>query len=182
MAKTTKASLKLEVDEWAELMAQHQEIAQRYDALVAPHQKRFEKATKPIYDARNSELAPLTKRMAEIQQSCDVFLREGIGDDGSLKVAQIVGDKAIAEITAGAPMREIDGPKFFETFKDRTEKFWGCIKVLVTNADKAFGKVEVDKIAKKVTKYSTALKLKEPVATPGTDSEDIEAAMAVAES
>ena len=138
MARVTKKAVLEAIDEWAELQARKRTIEAARDEQLVPIRKRFDKAATPIVEAANEELLPVCERQAEIEKLASEYLLSGLSDDGSVALRKLSGVQAHAEVLTQA-QREIEPSKFFTQITDRTDRFWKCVKVLVGNAEKAFG-------------------------------------------
>lgn len=69
---------------------------------------------------------------------------------------------AIARVDAKPGDRVIDPQRFYGAVNDaeRTSSFWDCFRVLISNAEKFFGKEKVDQLATKQKSYSVSVALK----------------------
>ncbi len=70
--------------------------------------------------------------------------------------------RAIASVAAKPGDRVIEAEKFYGTVSDaeRTGTFWGCLRVLISNAEKFLGKERVDQLATKPKSYFVSIALK----------------------
>jgi hypothetical protein len=70
--------------------------------------------------------------------------------------------RAIASVDAKPGDRAIEPEKFYSSVgsAERGSSFWGCFKVLISNAEKFLGKEKVDQLAKKPKSYSVSIALK----------------------
>lgn len=157
MARTTKKAVIEAIDEWAELQARKREIEATRDEQLAPLQARFEKRCAPIVEAAAEELRPIQVRLSEIEAMASEYLLSELESDGSVKLRKLTGAQAHAEVLTAA-QREIEPSKFFAAIADRTERFWGCVKVLVQKAEKAYGD-KVNEFAKLKVNHRVVLKL-----------------------
>ena len=149
------------IDEWAELRARKAEIEAAREEQLAPFRKRFDKQAVPIIEAANEELLPIYERQAEIEKLASEFLLSDLGNDGSVKLRKLSGAQVHAEVLT-ASQREIEPSKFFTAITDRTDRFWGCVKVAVQKAEKAYGD-KINEFAKLKVNHRVVLNLNDEV-------------------
>lgn len=157
MTRSTKKVVIEAIGEWAELEGRKREIEAARDEQLAPLKERFVKRCAPIEAAANEELLPIQQRQAEIEKLASEYLLSGLSDDGSVTIRKLSGAQAHAEVLTNA-QREIEPSKFFSAITDRTDRFFGCIKVLVQKAEKAYGD-KVNEIAKLKLNHRVVVKL-----------------------
>lgn len=138
MSRVSRKSIIEAIDEWAELHERKREIEAIRDEQLAPVRARFEKRCAPIVAAAAEELLPIQSRVNEIELLVGEFLLSDLETDGTVRLRKLTGASANAEVLT-ASQREIEPSKFFAAITDRTDRFWKCVKVLVGNAEKAYG-------------------------------------------
>lgn len=159
MARVTKKAVIEAIDEWAELQARRQEIDATREEQLAPLRARFEKRCAPILAADEDELRSIQVRCDEIETMASEYLLSELESDGSVKLRKLSGAQAHAEVLT-ASQREIEPSKFFAALTDRTERFWGCVKVLVQKAEKAYGD-KINEFAKLKVNHRVVINLNE---------------------
>jgi len=143
MAKPNKTLINEALDRWAKAKAKAVRIEAKRDSDLAPIKERYEKQCAPIEAEAKGALAPLEKAMSEARSIVEKELRLGINDDGSIALPQVVSEKAIAKVTSKDGDRVIDPEKFLAEIPPakRNSIFFGCVKILVGKAEKAYGDV-----------------------------------------
>ncbi|MGE3439945.1 MAG: hypothetical protein AB7O81_30290 [Blastocatellales bacterium] len=152
MAKPSKKKITEALNEWAELHAQKAEKEQALNDLLAPIKAEYDKVAGPLIQANDELVKPLAARMQALFEQIEAQLKDGIGDDGSIALPQVVGDAAIAEVNASIT-REIKPEDFFNAVPEasRESGFYSCVKILVQQVDKKFGDAMEYLMGKKVT-------------------------------
>lgn len=143
MPKLSQAAVKAKADEWAA----------KKTAIAKLEQQKAD-ALGPIYQRHNEELKPFLAKydpkIEKLQQEADAIESEVIGwlttND---KQVRLEGEKAVAAYETGTKLgsRVIDVKKFLEVAKAKGGVMFGCINILVANAEKLLGKKELDQIS-----------------------------------
>jgi len=162
MAKPNRAAITAALEQWAKAKAKAVRIEGKRDSDLASIKQRYEKQCAPIESAAKESLAPLEKSMREAAAVIEKELRIGINDDGTIALPQVTSEKALAKITAKDGDRVIDPEKFFAEVPPakRDSMFYGCVKILVGKAEKAYGDI-VNRISKPKTVHAVEIKLKD---------------------
>lgn len=152
MAKPSKKKITESLNEWAELHARKAQLDADLNSLLAPIKAEYDKVAGPLIAANDELVKPVSARMQALFEQIEAQLKDGIGEDGSIALPQVVGDAAIAEVNASI-QREIDPKDFFGAVPEASREagFWSCVKILVQQVDKKFGDAMDRLMGKKVT-------------------------------
>lgn len=161
MAKPSKKTLEPLVDEWARNEVKRVRIIAQRDREIQPLTEAYEKKCSPINATAKEKLDPIDARLNELSAEISKQLMAGVGEDGSIALAQVATDAAIAEVKTTPGAREINPERFFDQVvaAKRDSRFWACVKIHVGKAEKLMGDV-INSIAKKPTATRVEIKLR----------------------
>ena len=163
MAKPNKTLIKEKLGELAKARIKLNRVDAARDKQLAPLTSAYDKKCAPIYAAANEERRPLEEQCKKIE--AEIVKELGLGIDIANRTCalyEVAGEKMIAEVQTSDGNREITPERFFEQIpaEQRDSKFWGCIKILIGPAQKAYGSV-VDLIAEKPWTANVVFRLKD---------------------
>lgn len=166
MSKSNKAAIAEKLLAWAKLEKQKLAIEAQLDIDLAPHNARFEKATREIVEAASLSLSALVPELVALDAEIKADMLAGCDvDTGLVALPQVdvsAGKAtAVVQVTSKPGARIINVGKFFSLCLQakRLSIFFSCITVGVSKAKECFGDHELDKIATKTTNHTVELKL-----------------------
>jgi hypothetical protein len=151
MAKPNKKLIQEKLDELGKLRSKIARIDGDHDKKLAPITDAYNKKRAPIDATANDARRPIEEQCRTLE--AEITKEFGLGIDIGARTCalyQVSGARMIAEVQTGEGSREIAPEKLFEQIPaaQRDSKFWGCVKILIGPAQKAYGSV-VDLIAEK---------------------------------
>lgn len=149
MAKSSKKQIAALLEEAHSLVNRIRSIEAERDEQIAPYKAKYERAIKGVMDDAIKQTQPLNTRLSEIQGLIETSLRSGIGEDGSISIAQVVSDSGAEVLVTTQQQREIEPSAFFEAVapNERGPKFYECLKVLIGKAEKFLPEARLQAIA-----------------------------------
>jgi hypothetical protein len=163
MKKPNKADIAAKLEEWVKNEKKRLRKEADRDLAIEPHTNRFQKATAPIQAEFDAELLPLNEKKNRLEAEIISALEVGIDrETGKVALPQVEIDKAIARVNVTDGNRVIEPTAFFDFTPpaNRTEKFWGCVKIQIGNASKFLGSA-IDRLAKAPPKIEVKISLKD---------------------
>jgi hypothetical protein len=162
MPKPNKKTIEPLLDEWAKLRAQADKIEQSRDLEIKVLQEHFDRKCASIRNIANGKLAPLQEKLKSLTEKIAKPLLDGVAEDGTIALPQVIGERAFASVNTKSGPREIDAVRFFDhtPVAKRDSIFWSCVKILVAPAEKLLGKVELDKLSDRSTSHEVEIKMK----------------------
>lgn len=166
-AKENEAAITAKVLAWGKLEKKRRDIEAQLESDLAPHNARFEKATREIVDTASLALSALMPELVALDAEIKAETLAGCNPEtGAVALPQVevaISAKATAvlQVTSKPGPRVINVGKFFALClkAKRLSTFFSLITVGVTKAKEAFGDHELDKIATKTTNHTVELKL-----------------------
>lgn len=161
MAKPSKKTIEPLLDEWARLAAKRAKLEHAHEIEVAPLRERYERQCASIDKAAQEKLRPVQERMAELGAEISKQLLAGVDENGTIALAQVATETAIAEVKTVNGARDIDPERFFDQVPPakRDKRFWECVKIQVGKAEKLLGDV-INVFSQKPTTAKVEIKLK----------------------
>ena len=162
-ATRIKKSVEPALDEWQRLALKVKKEDTALAAAVAIEKQKYDKAVEPLTGARNAKTRPWLTRMATLAAEIEGSLLAGVTNDGeTIAVPRVETDLAVAEVKDGGK-RRIDPEEFFQAVPaaDRTERFWGCVDVLIGKSEEFLPENLMQKLAKISHKHSVTIRLKQ---------------------
>lgn len=163
MAKPNEKLIEEKLDELAKARIKLRKIDAARDKDLAPLTSAYEKKCAPIRATANEARRPLEDQCKKLE--AEITREFGLGIDIANRTCalyEVSTDKMTAEVQTSDGNREITPEKFFEQIPEaqRDSKFWGCVKILIGPAQKAYGSV-VDLIAERPWSAVPVFRLKD---------------------